>query len=391
MLVTKVTFDHTTDAPNPRYLAAGMQGDNHSRLVRFDVPLLTDDQLVFVKIESGSVSDKVRLYPDGEGLYCWTISHNALLQFGDGGQAQVEVSDPGDPLDIVWQSGVIALTVGASVDVDTTISKREVTLLGQIQADMQRVEAATKASEQAAAGSAAAAAGSAGDAAGSASAAAGSADEAARSADEAAGSAASAAGSADRAAKSVGDAAKHVASAQASATSAAASAEDARKSADEAAQIVTGDLDTRYVRLTDYTAAAVLGKVKAVDGSGSGLDADLLDGKQGSEYAAKQHTHAQGDVTGLSESLSGKADKVHTHGLSDVTGLDEALSAKADKSHKHAASDIQAGALGGKVVANTTAAAALAEAQVRNIKAQTANLTAGTSPLANGEVVLVYE
>lgn len=59
--------------------------------------------------------------------------------------------------------------------------------------------------------------------------------------------------------------------------------------------------------------------------------------------------------------------------------------------HTHAASDIKAGTLGGKVVANTTAAAALAEAQVRNIKAQTVNLTAGTSPLANGEVVLVYE
>lgn len=337
MLVTKVTFDHTTDAPNPRYLAAGMQGDNHSRLVRFDVPLLTDDQLVFVKIESGSVSDKVRLYPDGEGLYCWTISHNALLQFGDGGQAQVEVSDPGDPLDIVWQSGVITLTVGASVDVDTTISKREVTLLGQIQAEMQRVEAATKASEQAAAGSAAAAAGSACEAAGSASAAAGSAAAAAGSAGEAAGSASAAAGSADRAAKSVADAAKHVASAQASATSAAASAEDARKSADEAAQIVTGNLDTRYVKLADYTDTAVLGKVKAVDGAGSGLDADLLDGKQAAAFAEAKHTHAQGDVTGLSGSLSGLTSRV-----------DGLAGSKADKPQTYTAVLTAAGWAGSK-------------------------------------------
>lgn len=93
----------------------------------------------------------------------------------------------------------------------------------------------------------------------------------------------------------------------------------------------------------------------------------------------------------LAQALEEKAPLVHTHGLSDVTGLDEALSAKADKSHKHAASDIQAGTLGGKVQANAAAAAALSEAQVRNIRAQTANLTAGTSPLANGEVVLVYE
>lgn len=36
-----------------------------------------------------------------------------------------------------------------------------------------------------------------------------------------------------------------------------------------------------------YTAADVLSKVKTVDGVGSGLDADLLDGKQGNEYALK--------------------------------------------------------------------------------------------------------
>lgn len=37
-----------------------------------------------------------------------------------------------------------------------------------------------------------------------------------------------------------------------------------------------------------YTATDVLSKVKTVDGVGSGLDADLLDGKQGNEYALKQ-------------------------------------------------------------------------------------------------------
>jgi hypothetical protein len=36
-----------------------------------------------------------------------------------------------------------------------------------------------------------------------------------------------------------------------------------------------------------YTATNVLSKIKTVDGIGSGLDADLLDGKQGNEYALK--------------------------------------------------------------------------------------------------------
>ena len=38
------------------------------------------------------------------------------------------------------------------------------------------------------------------------------------------------------------------------------------------------DADGRYVLLSSYTAADVLAKLKTVDGSGSGLDADLLDG-----------------------------------------------------------------------------------------------------------------
>ncbi|MEM4385381.1 MAG: hypothetical protein QXD03_02400 [Candidatus Anstonellales archaeon] len=40
----------------------------------------------------------------------------------------------------------------------------------------------------------------------------------------------------------------------------------------------THNHDSTYVKLTDYEDADVLGKIKNVDGSGSGLDADLLDG-----------------------------------------------------------------------------------------------------------------
>lgn len=51
---------------------------------------------------------------------------------------------------------------------------------------------------------------------------------------------------------------------------------------EEVNNLLNNKLDT-----TAYTAADVLSKVKTVDGSDSGLDADLLDGKHGSEYALK--------------------------------------------------------------------------------------------------------
>lgn len=55
------------------------------------------------------------------------------------------------------------------------------------------------------------------------------------------------------------------------------------------------------------------------------------------------------------------------------------------------ASSIASGTFAGKVVANTTAVATLTNSQVRNIKAQTTDLTAGTSTLATGDIYLVYE
>lgn len=42
---------------------------------------------------------------------------------------------------------------------------------------------------------------------------------------------------------------------------------------------VTYNFPTTLMRTSDYTAADVLTKIKTVDGTGSGLDADLLDGK----------------------------------------------------------------------------------------------------------------
>ena len=63
----------------------------------------------------------------------------------------------------------------------------------------------------------------------------------------------------------------------------------------------------------------------------------------------------------------------------------------ADRDHTHPANKITAGTFGGEVVANQTAVAILGDAQVRNIKITNVDLIAGTSELASGEVVFVYE
>ena len=59
-----------------------------------------------------------------------------------------------------------------------------------------------------------------------------------------------------------------------------------------------------------------------------------------SKYAAKSHSHAMSDVTGLQSALNGKAASSHTHAVSDVTGLQDSLDAKAALSHTHAMSDV---------------------------------------------------
>lgn len=54
-------------------------------------------------------------------------------------------------------------------------------------------------------------------------------------------------------------------------------------------QVAQGDHnhDTAYVKQADYEDSDVIAKVKNVDGAGSGLDADLLDGSHGSAFAKK--------------------------------------------------------------------------------------------------------
>ncbi len=107
-------------------------------------------------------------------------------------------------------------------------------------------------------------------------------------------------------------------------------------------------------------------------------------------------------VTGgaIFDALEGKVDAESGKGLStnDYTSAEkQKLAGIAENANNythpatHPASMIAAGTLAGQVKANATAAAALDTAQVRSIRAGTADLTPGESALASGEVYLVYE
>lgn len=98
------------------------------------------------------------------------------------------------------------------------------------------------------------------------------------------------------------------------------------------------------------TAAEILAALKTVDGTGSGIDADTLDGLDSTafaltnhshDYAPTAHTHTLENVTGLVTALAGKSDTNHDHNtayapishahtIENVTGLATALSGKAD-------------------------------------------------------------
>lgn len=119
-----------------------------------------------------------------------------------------------------------------------------------------------------------------------------------------------------------------------------------------------GTLNIGYQQIKD-TATQILEKLKEVDGTGSGLDADLLDGKHASEFAAANHTHTPSSI------------------------------GAAAASHTHPASQITAGTLATGVIASSGTDYTVS--RLRNIKASTTDLTAGSSSLTSGEIYLVYE
>jgi hypothetical protein len=83
----------------------------------------------------------------------------------------------------------------------------------------------------------------------------------------------------------------------------------------------------------DQSASEILTAIKTVDGTTSGLDADLLDGQEGSYYqqastALNTTTSFGGDVSGTYNAIV-VADDSHNHIISNVDGLQTSLDTKA--------------------------------------------------------------
>lgn len=185
----------------------------------------------------------------------------------------------------------------------------------------------------------------------------------------------------------------------------------------------TGKVTT--ITITDATGPHTATINDGADGSGTGDmvratydanengivdDSEKLGGQLPSYYAKASDLAAKADSAALaavatSGSYDDLSDKptippavtidstITEDGTNPVTGgaIYTALAGKANASHTQSAGTITAGTLGGQVQANATAAATLDVAQVRSIRAGTADLTPGESALASGEVYLVYE
>ena len=72
--------------------------------------------------------------------------------------------------------------------------------------------------------------------------------------------------------------------------------------------------------IASYTAADVIVKVKSLDGPGSGLDADTLDGIHAAGFAAASHTHA--DATTGTAGFMTAADKTKMDGIGAGANVD---------------------------------------------------------------------
>ena len=84
----------------------------------------------------------------------------------------------------------------------------------------------------------------------------------------------------------------------------------------------------------------------------------------------------------------GAAASSHKHTKSEITDFPTSMTPTA---HNQSAGTITAGTLLGQVNANATAAATIGTAQIRDIYAGTADMTAGSSALTTGVLYLVYE
>lgn len=104
---------------------------------------------------------------------------------------------------------------------------------------------------------------------------------------------------------------------------------------------------------TAETGLSILNKLKDVDGKNSGLDADLLDGKQATDFAEANHTHTEfapmdhvhteyanaQEVQNLAAAMGNKAEVEHIHEeyapVTEVLELRNELGSKAPTDHRH--------------------------------------------------------
>jgi hypothetical protein len=88
---------------------------------------------------------------------------------------------------------------------------------------------------------------------------------------------------------------------------------------DDFVSSLRNDLDN-----VDITADSILTKIKTVDGAGSGLDADLLDGKHASDFAASGHTH--NNATQTNAGFMSSTDKAKVDGIESGAQKNSVLS-----------------------------------------------------------------
>lgn len=81
-----------------------------------------------------------------------------------------------------------------------------------------------------------------------------------------------------------------------------------------------------WVQVPTLTGNEILALLLPVDGPGSGLNADLLDGQHSSAFAAAAHTHIIANITGLQtildaleSDIAGKAAASHVHDFGDLS------------------------------------------------------------------------
>ena len=117
------------------------------------------------------------------------------------------------------------------------------------------------------------------------------------------------------------------------------------------------------------TPLEILDKLKTVDGSRSGLDADTLDGKEFADFATSDHTHQVSEIDNLNILLNEKSntDHIHpfinhTHSIDEITYLQNRLDSLVYKDNhledtkitkNDYASDIEGGTVKMKIIGST--------------------------------------